>query len=344
MREGRLVVDNVVDPSPGLGQVLVRTLACGICGSDLHALRHADRMVAMAAEGAEAAPDGLEPRIMDPGRDVVMGHEFSAEVIELGEGAGNTAVGDVVVSMPVTMTASGLHPVGYSNEAPGGYGELMVLTDPLCLKVPPDLDPRLAALTEPMAVGLHAVNRSGIGRGDSALVLGCGPIGLAVIGALKRAGIGPIVAADFSPRRRRLAESLGADELVDPGTEPAIAAWRRIAPGRSLHIYEAVGVPGMLEQALGDAPARASVLVVGVCMEPDTIQPMRAVVKELDVRFSFGYDPVEFGATLEAIATGGLDVGPLITGVVGVDDVPQAFEDLANPDDHCKILVEPPLA
>lgn len=339
MRRGELVVDDVPEPRPQAGQVLVRTLACGICGSDLHALRHGDEMVALSKEAGSIGGDLPAPQIMDLGRDVVMGHEFAAEVVELGDNVGNCAVGDVVVSMPVALDLAGVHPVGYSNDYPGGYGELMVLSDLLCLRVPNGLDARRAALTEPMAVGLHAVNRTAIDDQQAAVVLGCGPVGLAVIAALKVIGVPTIVAADLSPRRRELASTMGAHEVVDPRDEPAMHAWRRVDGRRPVVLFEAVGVPGMLDQAMADAPPRGRIMVVGVCMETDHVRPMLGVAKELTLDFSFGYDPMEFAETLRRIAEGEIDVDPLITGTVPIEGVPQAFDDLAQPDAHAKILV-----
>jgi threonine dehydrogenase-like Zn-dependent dehydrogenase len=194
-----------------------------------------------------------------------------------------------------------------------------------------------------MAVGLHAVNKSGIKPGDAAVVLGAGPVGLACISALSQLGIEPIVAADFSKKRRELAVTMGAHEAVDPHTEPAIEAWQRVDGQRPLVIFEAVGVPGMLDQAMKDAPRGGRVLVVGVCMEQDSVRPMIGIGKELVISFALGYDPMEFGSTLRAIAEGEIDVAPMITGHVGIDGVPQAFVDLGKPDEHCKILVEPAL-
>jgi threonine dehydrogenase-like Zn-dependent dehydrogenase len=130
------------------------------------------------------------------------------------------------------------------------------------------------------------------------VVLGCGPVGLAVIAELKRRGLGPVVAADFSPTRRRLAEHLGADEVVDPREEPASAAWRRVAPGRPLVVFEAVGVPGMIDRAMRMAPKDARILVVGACMESDVIQPMVGIGRELSIQFALGYQPDEFAAAL----------------------------------------------
>jgi len=345
MRNKSLVVDDVADPVPGEGQILVRTIACGICGSDLHFLKYADQM-------ADMAVDLGVPSRYDLSRDIVMGHEFSAEVLEVGPNTvAAVAPGDVVVSMPVMLPAnfdmsdpSGVEGVGaYSNTYPGGYGELMLLSSMLATKVADGVDPKLAALTEPMAVGVHAVNKSGIKSGEAAVVLGAGPVGLACISALQRMDVEPIIAADFSAKRRELALVMGAHEAVDPRTEPAIEAWQRIDGAKPLVIFEAVGVPGMLEQAMRDAPRGGRVLVVGVCMEADTVRPMIGIGKELVISFALGYDPFEFGATLRAISDGEIDVAPMITGHVGIAGVPQAFEDLGKPDEHCKILVEPAL-
>jgi threonine dehydrogenase-like Zn-dependent dehydrogenase len=199
----------------------------------------------------------------------------------------------------------------------------------------------MAALTEPLAVGVHAVAKSRIAGGDSAVVLGCGPVGLACIAELRMRGIGPIVAADFSPKRRQLAEQLGADVVVDPSEISAIEAWRKIDGVRPLVIFEAVGVPGMIEQAMRMAPKDARILVVGVCMQEDHIHPMLGIGRELNIQFALGYNPMEFGDALTAIAEGRVDLSPWLTGTVGIDDVPQAFADLGNPEAHAKILVVP---
>ncbi len=342
-----LVVDDVPDPVPGPGQMLVKTLACGICGSDLHFLKHGEQMVELGEEMTGGVGFG---GTIDLGKDLIMGHEFAAEVVELGPDT-NTSLkpGDAVVSIPVMLTdmtdLTSIKPIGaYSNEYGGAYAEMLLLSAMLAIPVPNGLDPRHAALTEPMAVGLHAVNRSGIKKGEGAVVLGAGPVGLACISALSRMGIEPIVAADFSVARRALAKTMGAHEAVDPREEPAIDAWTRLDGKQPLVIFEAVGVPGMLDQAMKAAPRLGRVLVVGACMENDTVRPLIGVGKELEIRFALGYDPFEFAGTLSAIANGEIDVVPLITGEVGIDGVPQAFDDLADPDEHCKILVRPELA
>ncbi len=335
MRNSKLVVDHVPDPEPQEGEVLVRTLACGICGSDLHALKHADKMVEIAHETGA-------PFVLDITRDIVMGHEFCAEVVDYGPNTGGAVrAGDRVVSMPILFRGGRIEGVGYSNEAPGGYGELMTLSSAMLLAVPNGLATEHAALTEPMAVGIHAVNKARMESHDAPLVIGCGPVGLAVIAALKLQGIEPIVASDFSPMRRALAERMGAHVVVNPAERRAIDAFNEAANMRPAVIFECVGIPGLLHQVMREAPLGARIVVAGVCMEDDVIKPMLGINKELNLQFVLGYTPEEFAQTLQAIADGRIDVAPMITGRVGVDGVPGAFDTLAKPDTHAKILVEP---
>jgi threonine dehydrogenase-like Zn-dependent dehydrogenase len=340
LRKGDVVVrDDAPDPVPAFGQVLAQVKACGICGSDLHFVEHGATMLALGRE-MEGVPDMAHPRV-DLDRDVFMGHEFAAEVLDVGPDTVGPAPGTVVTSIPIMLTTTGVADLVYSNDLPAGYAERILLSAPLVLEVPNGLDPRHAALTEPMAVGLHAVNRSAIAPGEGAVVLGCGPVGLAVIAALKLRGIEPIVAADLSPARRALASAMGAHDVVDPRDEPAFDAWRRVGGARQCVAFEAIGVPGIIDETLRVVPPKTRIAVVGVCMQKDAITPFWAIGKELSLTFCFGYDPMEFAATLRSIAEGELDVAPLITGVVGLDGVPGAFRELANPERHCKILVVP---
>jgi threonine dehydrogenase-like Zn-dependent dehydrogenase len=340
LRAGEVVVrDDAPDPVPEFGTVLVEVRACGICGSDLHFVRQAAAMLALSDQ-MEGVPDLGVDRV-DLDRDVFMGHEFAAEVLEVGPDTVGPPRGTLVTSIPVLLTLAGVRPIVYSNDVAGGYGERMLLSAPMLQEIPNGLDPRHAALTEPMAVGRHAVNRSAIGAGDGALVLGCGPVGLAVIAALGLRGTEPIVASDFSPARRRLAVEMGAHEVVDPAAEPAFDAWARTGGNRSLVVFEAIGVPGIIDDVMRRAPARSRVVVVGVCMQTDAINPFFGIGKELNLQFVLGYDPEEFAATLRSIAEGEIDVAPMITGEVPLDEVPDAFAALADPDEHCKILVVP---
>ena len=346
MTDWELRVDDIDVPTAGPGQVLTKVLSCGICGSDLHLLRHGEESRRLSEEiAAEQRADGMEPEggvmMFDPAGNLVMGHEFCCEVVETGPGVEQLAVGDVIVSMPVVFDAAGVHPIGFSNLYPGGYAEYMVLNELLALKVPTGLPHEMAAMTEPLAVGVHAVAKSAIAPGDAAIVIGLGPVGLACIAAMKMLGIGPIVGADFSPARRALAEQLGCDEVVDPNEETAIRAWRRIDGTKPLVVFEAVGVPGMIEHTMRMAPKDSRILIVGACMQQDHIHPMLGIGKELSLQFVLGYTPEEFTASLDSIANERVDLSPLLTGTVGVDDIPRAFTELGNPEAHAKILVQP---
>jgi threonine dehydrogenase-like Zn-dependent dehydrogenase len=327
-----MVVDTLPVPEPKQNQALVKVLACGICGSDLHAAKHAHRMVAVTKRIPGRIP-------MDLDRDVVMGHEFCCEVIDYGpKTEKKLKPGTRVCAMPVMLESDGPKGMGYSNSYVGGYAEQMLLSAPLMLEVPNGLSTEHAALTEPLAVGVHAVEKASLTGDEAPLVVGCGPVGLAVIAALRLRGIRPIVAADFSPKRRELAVKMGADVVIDPAKEDAYA---RLAPNKRTVLFECVGVPGILQQMLEKAPRDARVVVVGVCMEPDMIEPMFGIVKELNLQFVLGYTPEEFARALNLLAEGKVDAPSLITGKVGLAGVKGAFEELGNPERHTKILVEP---
>ena len=271
-----------------------------------------------------------------------MGHEFCAEVVDYGpDTPQRLKPGTRVVSVPVLLRGGGIQSIGYSNDFTGGYGELMILAEPLLVPVPDEVAPHHAALTEPIGVGIHAVAKAGLQEGDSALVIGCGPVGLAVIVALRLQNVGPIVASDFSPFRRSLGEHMGADVVVDPNVRSPFEVWAEKAPGRRVVVFECVGVPGILQEIIQAAPPRTPVVVAGVCMEEDRILPLVAAPKEISLQFVFAYSPEEYAQALQAIAEGTIDVSRLITGRVGLEGVAQAFEELAQPDRHAKIVVEP---
>jgi threonine dehydrogenase-like Zn-dependent dehydrogenase len=169
----------------------------------------------------------------------------------------------------------------------------------------------------------------------------------------------PIIAADYSPTRRALAEKMGADVVVDPARAQPYATWAEHAamsaeekaarPAFQAHlaalkpalIFECVGVPGLLQQVFEGAPRDARIVVVGVCMESDRNEPMLGIMKELNVQYVLGYTPEEFAGSLRLLAEGEVDAPALVTGKVGIDGVARAFDDLANPEAHTKIIVEP---
>jgi threonine dehydrogenase-like Zn-dependent dehydrogenase len=372
-REASLSVVETPTPEPAKGQVLIEVVRCGICGSDLHARHHCDELADVAAE---IGYDGA----MRSDQQVVLGHEFSGRVAEYGPGCRKSvATGAPVVALPLLRRGKDVHPIGLSAHAPGAYAQQLLVEESLMLAVPNGLSPELSALTEPMAVAWHAVRRGEVSKRGVAVVIGCGPIGLAVISMLKAAGVRNVIASDFSPGRRTLAQRCGADVVVDPGevspfagseerghlvSAPAVLdmavsvmerlhklpipwepVWRAAealgAKPKSPVVFECVGVPGVIDQIIAGAPAFSRVVVVGVCMGGDQIRPMMAINKEIELRFVLGYSPLEFRDTLHMLADGKVDPTPLVTGTVGLGGVADAFEALGDPERHAKILVDP---
>nr|WP_090273882.1 zinc-binding dehydrogenase [Mycolicibacterium komanii]CRL66738.1 alcohol dehydrogenase [Mycolicibacterium komanii] len=370
---GTLSVVDLPSPAPARGQLLLEVRRCGICGSDLHAKDHADELTDVMDEIGY-------PDFMRQDTPVVLGHEFVGEVAERGPGVPKEfKPGAPVVSFPMVRAAGGVHMTGLSPLAPGAYAEHVLAEASMSFVVPNGLDLDIAALTEPMAVALHAVRRSQVGKRDVAIVIGCGPVGLAVICHLKSLGVQTIVASDFSATRREMASRCGADVVVDPAVDsPYTAAGAsgsiteaqqlfelavgtmeklRRVPGWS-HLYrvadkvgaanpkrpvvfECVGVPGIIDGIVRAAPVQSRVVVVGVCMGTDHFRPAVANGKDIDLRFVFGYTPLEFRDTLHLLADGKVDASALVTGTVGLGGVARAFEVLGAAEAHAKILIDP---
>lgn len=353
MQDGNLAVQDLPEPVPGPGEVLVEVLAAGICGSDKSCAAHGDGF-----NRASRALMGVD--MLDLDRPIVFGHEFVARIASYGpETQQHLPVGTRVVSMPMLLREQPVL-IGFAGaETPGAYAERMVLSEALLIGVPDELPTDVAALTEPMAVALHSVNRVDTTVNDVPLVLGCGPIGLAVIAILKMRGLGPIVAADLSPERREFAMTMGADVVVDPVTDSPYTAWMQAAatedpalmaaptavfgqlPLRPTVGFECTGAPGLLQQMVAGAPAGSRISVAGINLDPDTIEPAHGILKELDIRFCLYYTPEEFAETAELLASGQLTAAPLLTGTVGFDGVADAFERLGNSPTDAKILIDP---
>jgi threonine dehydrogenase-like Zn-dependent dehydrogenase len=370
---GNLSVVDLPDPRPAEGQLVLDVHACGICGSDLHAKDHADELTDVMVEiGYRDFMRGDTP--------TVMGHEFAGVIAERGAKVPKALrEGMTVVSFPLVRAHGGVQLTGLSPLAPGAYAEQVLVEASITFPVPNGLSVDMAAMTEPMAVALHAVRRSDIKRGDTAIVVGCGPVGLMVICHLKARGVGTVVASDLSPARRALATRCGADVVVDPTVDSPydmtaskgfltnipdlyglaldtmrklrrVPGWPHVyraadasgaaGPKRPV-IFECVGVPGMIDGVLAAAPLNSRVIVVGVCMGTDQMRPTMALSKEIDMRFVFGYTPLEFYDTLHMLADGEVDASPLLTGKVGLGGVATAFEALGDPDRHAKILIDP---
>lgn len=352
MRGQELRLGEFPTPKPGPGEVVIKVAACGICGSDLHALKHGKEFIEQSQLGGTVGLD------MDVERDVVMGHEYCGEIVEFGSGCvEELKLGQAVCSIPVLSREKRVHTIGYSNDHPGGYSEYMRLTESFLEPVPNGLSPTLAALTEPMAVGLHAVNKARLNPDDVPMVIGCGPVGLSVIAMLKRTNCRPILAADYSPARRKFAEIMGADIVINPADKSPYTSWREVAslpqdptrqrPSwlgekfRPAVIFECVGVPGVIDNIMKNSPHNARIVIVGVCMQADHYHPVYGINKELNLQFVVAYNRREFAQSLRTISEGEVDVQPLITKEIGLAEVASAFNELASPEAHAKIIVHP---
>jgi threonine dehydrogenase-like Zn-dependent dehydrogenase len=375
-QHGELDLVERPEPDPGPGQVRIVVTRCGICGSDLHARHGIDQWAGLATKL------GYD-RFGRSDQAVVFGHEFSGRVAEYGPKCRKDLAGGApVVALPLLRGERGVvDTTGLSQHAPGAYAEQLLVQESMMMAVPNGLDPAIAALTEPMAVALHAVRRGEARKRDVAIVIGCGPVGLGVILMLKATGVRTVVASDYSAGRRALAGRCGADVVIDPsrdspygpqgdpgwlssapeafelvvGTREKLGrlpfgwwhAWRLAeklgaAPKRPV-IFECVGVPGVISDIVDSAPLFSRVVVAGVCVGPDSFTPAMAINKEIELRFVLGYTPLDFHDTLQMLADGEVDPRPMITGTVGLEGVADAFSDLEDPETHAKILIDPSL-
>ncbi|MDF1645192.1 MAG: zinc-binding dehydrogenase [Pseudomonadales bacterium] len=328
IRDGEFVVDRLDKPEPGPGQVLVRNLACGICGSDLHLFG-----MLKAAQQANM-----------PGSDFVLGHEYCSEIVAFGPGTQQQLeVGQRVCSIPFLKTEDGQDGIGVTPQTPGAYAEYMVLSEEYLLPVPDHLSSQAAALTEPLAVGIHAVNKANLQGDEVALVIGCGPIGLAVIAALKMRGIETVLASDLSPNRRQRASMVGATELINPAETSAFDGLNRRVDEQSAPavVFECVGAVGMLQQICAEAPAHSRIVIAGLCTDEDRFMPIEALRKELSIQYVFYYEAPEFEEALQALADGTIHWKAWLSGKVGLNGIADAFELLKDPESHAKIIIEP---
>jgi (R,R)-butanediol dehydrogenase / meso-butanediol dehydrogenase / diacetyl reductase len=310
-------------PVARVGDIVMKVAYCGICGSDLHA--------------TEPGPTSLET-------GTVLGHEYSGVVTE--SASADFQPGDRVIGLPLQecdeCRPSGqgcrdrlgiLCPrnriIGLGAATPGAYAEYLRMPAHHALRIPDGLDLKHAALTEPLAVGAHAVRAAGNLLGARVLVIGAGPIGLAVTMLAQLAGAKEVVVSEIAAGRRAKASAIGATVVETPGPADII--------------FECVGVPGLLRQCIDLAPLHGRIIVVGVCRGEDQIFPRVALRKELSIQFVLGYTRAEFEMVLDLLASGRIDPSPLITGVIGLTETPAMFEALRKPGDHAKVLIDPAL-
>lgn len=333
---GAVHVGEMPDPVPGKGQALVRTHSCGLCASEAHFLHAGQNIVDLSRQ------HGGPYAGLDLSRPFVPGHEYVGEVIDYGVGSKRTIKpGRKVTSVPI-MRQSGAHAViGFNHDCPGGFGEYMLLDEDIIMEVPSDLDDDIAAMTEPLAVGLEHARRGKPAKDDVALVIGCGAIGLGVIAGLKLMGIAPIIAADFHEGRRELAIAMGADIALDPRELSPYAPIPDLGNRRASIVYECVGMPGLLQQIIQSVAFDARIVMGGYCMEPEQLLVFAAQNKRLTVHFAGGEEPQDMELALRSIADGRIDVTPWVGARIGLSEVGAALADMSGPLAPVRTVVDP---
>jgi 2-desacetyl-2-hydroxyethyl bacteriochlorophyllide A dehydrogenase len=322
-----LVIENLSDPTPGPGDLLLKVGRCGICGTDLH----------MTDGHAQTYPD-----------DSIIGHEFAGEVVAVGPGVQNFKVGDLVSALPVVgcgqcgSCKSG-EPMWCEkglNGLLGGMGQYANAKASAAIKLPKSLSLEDGALVEPLAVCLHGVTLAGISPGANVLVLGAGPIGVGVAYWAKRVGAGGVVVAARSTRGEAMALELGADRFLmsDENLQKVSEA---VLSGAPDVVFECTGAVGMLAQAVNLVRARGTVVLLGNCMLPDTFYPAQAMFKQVRIQGSMVYSVQEFETVARSFDAGHLEPRKMVTETVSYSQLPTAFEALRTTRHQCKVMVNP---
>ncbi len=315
-----LVVESIADPTPRADEVVVKVGRCGICGSDLH-------MTEDPAYGMGAGS--------------VLGHEFAGEVVALGMDAEGLALGDLVSVIPLqscgNCAACKAGELAWCNQfglQGGGYAEYAITRPNQCVKLPKSASIADGAIIEPLAVALHGVNMSGLKAGDKVLILGAGPIGLAVAFWARRMGAREVVMLDLSTHQKERALNMGATGFSTSADDPLI-------DGKADIVFECVGIPGLIAQAVSQVRARGTILLLGLCTQPDTFNSFAMLSKEIRLITSAFFTRGEYEAALDALDAGAAEPRLLVTDTISLADTPARFEALRTRTHDCKVLIAP---
>jgi (R,R)-butanediol dehydrogenase/meso-butanediol dehydrogenase/diacetyl reductase len=322
-----LEMASVDDPAPGDREVLLRVTGCGICGSDLH----------------------VASQIADAG--TILGHEIAGTIEAHGAGVDASAwpVGKSVVARPFMGCGQCPHcRRGRSDHCgsfellglnrPGGFAELTVVSADELFALPAAVSGAQQALVEPLAVAHRAVMRAGLHSSDEVVVLGGGPIGLAIVAWAQHLGAEHVTLSDPAASRRDLATRLGASRTLDPFHPDTDAALAGTSPSV---VFECTGRPGMIQQAMTIAAVEARVVVVGVCLADDVTFPFTGLSKELDVRYAIYYGPDDFVTTIAALDEHSISAEAMITEITDLDSLPERFARLGRDAEGGKVILVP---
>lgn len=321
-----LALETLDDPTPEAGEVVVKVGRCGICGSDLH----------MTEDPAYGVNKGD-----------VLGHEFAGEVVALGNGAEGLKLGDLVSVIP--LKSCGHCESCKSGEVAwcdhfglqgGGYAEYAVTKPNQCIRLPQSASLADGAIIEPLAVALHGVNMSGMKPGDMVLILGAGPIGLAVAFWARRKGASDVIIQDLATFQEARAMEMGATGFSVSRDDPVGSVEQMLGTKPDI-VFECVGVPGLIAQAVEQVRKRGTICLLGLCTRPDTFNSFAMLSKEVRLITSAFFTRQEYEEALDALDAGAAEPRALVTDTISLADTPTRFEALRKRTHECKVLIAP---
>lgn len=338
-------IDEVPEPSPKENEVKVKVHWCGICGSDLHEY----------LSGPIFIPSENEHPLTKEKAPVILGHEFSGEIVEIGNKVTKFKVGDRVVVEPIVAcgecencvtgkynlcTSLGFHGLAGGG---GGFSEYTTFPEKFIHKLPDELSYESGALVEPIAVALHAVRLSKLKAGDSAIVFGCGPIGLGMIQALKASGAKEIYAVEVAKARKENAIKFGATMVLDPTQVDVPQEIKKITGKGGVDVaFDAAGIQATLVSAVNSVRAGGQVVVTSIWEKEVSINPNLFVFAEKEIIGTIAYRDI-FPAVLQLLADKRISTDGWITKKITLDELAEGgFEELVNnKDKHVKIIATP---
>ena len=320
------------EPEPKAGEVKLKVRACGICGSDVHGY--------LGSTGRRIPP-------------MVMGHEFCGEVVKQGEGAGRFPVGARVSVYPVDfcgtceMCKNGdvhlcLNKKAYGVlDVDGAFAEYICVPQKCCFPIADDVSDAVASLMEPLAVAYRGVSHAGDLAGKTVLLVGTGTIGLLALACVKKEKPEKIIVSDLSDHRLELAKEMGADVVINPGKENFKERILEESSKMGVDVeIEAVGVEATVQQAMSALRFGGTAVWIGNNKPFISINMQEVVTRELSVHGSFLYGYEEFREVVQNINEGTIQVAPLISKTIQLDEAPKYFETLAHaPGNLIKVVV-----
>ncbi len=283
---GDVRVEAVAAPGePGPGEVLIAPAMAAICGTDASEYAHGPHMIPLHERHPGSGLVG----------PLIIGHEFVGRVEATGAGVEGVAIGDRVVSgagvscgecawckAGRTNLCASYYTLGLS--APGGLADRVLSPASICVPVPDAVPDEGAAMAQPLAVAIHALDRGGVGPGQTVAVLGIGGIGAFIVGAASTRGLDRLIAVDVDPAKLTLGAALGADETIDASREDVAAAIREATGGAGADVVlEASGVPANPSIAIHAARRGGRVVIVGLQAEPPEVDLFDAALREVDL-------------------------------------------------------------